>query len=60
MEKNFYLMFNVGKAKYCINYHDGVQTHKDGSPFYGIIIFSNKRKFMAEIKSMKKQGYVEK
>jgi hypothetical protein len=55
--KTYYIMYGVGSSKYTINYHDGVQTHKDGSPFYGIRLFSNKRKFEAAIKEMEREGY---
>lgn len=57
--KTFYLMYNIGKAKYTINYHDGVKTHKDGSPFFGIYIFKNKVKFNSKIKELKADGYIE-
>lgn len=57
--KNFNLMYNIGKAKYVINYHNGEDTHNDGSPFYGIKPFKNKRKFNQEISRLKKQGYTQ-
>lgn len=41
--KTFYQQDNIGKAKYTISFHDGVQTHKDGSAFFGIRIFRNKK-----------------
>lgn len=56
--KNYYEMFNVGRCKYLVSYHDGVKTHRDGSPFYDIAIFKNKRKKDAYIKSLIKSGYV--
>jgi hypothetical protein len=52
-------MHRIGMAKYVVNYHDGVQTHKDGSPFFGIEIFSNKKKLNKFITQLKKEGYVE-
>lgn len=55
--KDYNLMYNVGKAKYVINYHDGVSTHKDGSKFYDIAIFSNKKEFEKKIKELEKLGY---
>lgn len=58
MSKNYYIMFNVGKAKYVLNTHNGIDTHKDGSPFYGCEIFSNKKKLISRIKELQKQGYV--
>lgn len=59
MNKVYYIMHNVGKAKYVLNFHDGVQTHKDGSPFFGINIFKNKKKLAAEIKRLTELGYKE-
>lgn len=59
MAKNYYIMYNVGKAKYLLNTHNGVDTHKDGSPFYGCEIFKNKKKLQARIAELKKEGYVE-
>lgn len=57
--KQFNTQFNIGKVKYVINHHDGVQTHKDGSPFFGIYCFSNKRKFNSKIKDLIKEGYTQ-
>jgi len=50
---------NIGKAKYTVSDHDGVQTHKDGSPFFGIAIFKNKKKRDAHIKALVAKGYRE-
>lgn len=58
--KEFNLMFNVGRAKYVINYHDGKKLHKDGSRFFDILLFRNKRKFEKAIKNLLVDGYVEK
>jgi hypothetical protein len=59
MIKNYYTMDNVGSSKYSISDHDGVSTHKDGSPFYGMHLFKNKRKHNAKLKELKKAGYIE-
>lgn len=32
----------IGKAKYIVNFHDGVKTHQDGSEFWDIRIFRNR------------------
>jgi hypothetical protein len=48
---------NIGKAKYVVNFHDGVKQHKDGSPFFDIKIFTNKKKKAPFIKSLEEQGY---
>lgn len=44
--------YNVGHAKYVVNYYTG-QKHADGSEFYNIAIFRNKRvkdRFIRELK----------
>lgn len=45
--KKFNVMYGVGKTKYLVNYHDGIKTHNDGSEFYDIAIFKNKKKYRA-------------
>jgi hypothetical protein len=55
--KTFNLMYNVGKAKYVINYHNGIKKHKDDSPFYDIDIFKNKKYFNSFIKKLLLKGY---
>ena len=57
--KIYYTQMNVGKAKYVVNYHDGEKMHGDGSPFYDISTFSNKKAFMGFVKSLKRDGYEE-
>jgi len=57
--KRYNLKYNVGKAKYVVNFHDGVKKHKDGSDFFDIDTFKNKVKFNAFIKSLNEQGYVQ-
>ena len=57
MEYN--LRYNIGKAKYVVNFHDGKKTHKDGSKFFDIQIFSNKKNRDKFIKSLTTQGYKE-
>lgn len=59
MDKQFNTMANIGKAKYVVNYHDGIQTHKDGSPFFGIAIFKNKKKLAAFVAQLLNSGYAE-
>ena len=57
--KTFNLMYNVGKAKYVINYHNGIKKHKDGSDFFDIAIQSNKINHNNFIKRLVKEGYKE-
>ena len=60
MEKqDFYIMHNIGKCKYVLNYHTFGRYHKDGSMFYDCELFSNKKKLSARIAELKKAGYVE-
>lgn len=59
MKKTFYRQDNIGRAKYTVSSHNGVDTHKDGSPFFGINIFSNKKKLKQFIDSLIADGYVE-
>lgn len=42
MELKIKEMFGVGKAKYLVNYYTG-KKHEDGSEFYDVRIFKNKR-----------------
>lgn len=55
--KLFNTMGNIGRAKYVVNFHDGVKQHKDGSPFFDIEIFKNKVKRNAFVSGLQKQGY---
>ena len=57
--KTFYQKNNIGKAKYTISFHDGIQTHKDGSPFFGIAIFKNKVKLQQFRNELLTNGYTE-
>lgn len=57
--KDYYLMMNIGHAKYVVNFHDGVKTHKDGSKFYDINIFKNLPSLKAFIKELTEQNYKE-
>jgi len=57
--KEYYWQTNIGKAKYLVNFHDGVSTHKDGSEFYDLRIFRNKPAMEAFIKELSDKGYKE-
>ncbi len=52
-------MYNIGTTKYVINDHDGIQKHKDGSDFFGIYLFRNKKLFQKKIKELLKEGYLQ-
>jgi len=57
--KTFYEMENVGRARYTVNFHDGVSVHKDGSEFYALRIFSNRKAKDAFTKQLRADGYRE-
>jgi len=56
--KNYNIMHGVGSSKYLVNFHDGVNTHKDGSEFYDIKIFTNKKELKKFEKELLKEGYI--
>ena len=56
--KRYYIQYNVGRSRYVVNHHDGVKTHRDGSPFFDVAIFSNKRKCEAFVRDLKRDGFV--
>lgn len=55
--KRFYQRDGIGNAKYTVSAHDGVSKHKDGSDFYDIAIFKNKKDLEAYKKELISQGY---
>lgn len=56
VQKDYYISHNVGKAKYVVNYYRG-KKHSDGSKFYEIKIFKNKRRMEAFVKDLQRLGY---
>jgi hypothetical protein len=48
---------NIGNAKYAVFFHDGKQTYEDGSAFFDIRTFKNKKKRDLFIKSLRAEGY---
>lgn len=48
---------NVGKARYVVSFHTGAKFHQDGSPFFDIQIFTNKRDAARFTRSLDAQGY---
>ena len=49
---------NVGSAKYIVNHHDGVKTHRDGSPFFDINLFKNAKVRDMFTAALVKDGYI--
>lgn len=59
MNKNYWTIDNVGSTRYVVNFHNGVDTHDDGSPFYDMRGFSNRRVRDKFIRHLREEGYVE-
>lgn len=57
--KQYYTQENIGSCKYLVSFHDGISTYKDGSMFFDIKIFRNKKKRDSFIKQLKNEGYKE-
>ena len=57
-KKYYNTMFNVGKVKYLVNYHNGINKYSDGSAFYDVRSFKNKKEFNAFVKSLEQKGYI--
>jgi hypothetical protein len=57
--KKFYVQYGIGMAKYVVNHHDGIKKHDDGSSFYDIELFKNKKKLKEFVDNLKKEGYTE-
>src|SRR6056300_562834 len=56
-KKRFKRQDGIGKSKYTISYHDGKKKHKDGSDFFDIKIFKNKKDLSDFVGTLAKQGY---
>ena len=56
-EKMYHVMFSIGRAKYVVNYHDGVKTHGDGSRFFDMAIFRNKVDLNNFIDALERNNY---
>lgn len=56
--KRFKVDYNIGKVKYLVSYHDGIKKHNDGSDFFDIECFSNKKKLNSFINDLIDKGYV--
>ena len=56
-EKRYNIMYRVGRIKYLVSFHDGIQEHKDGSPFFDIKIFRNIKDLEKFEKELLGSGY---
>ena len=57
MTPHFYRQDGIGTAKYTVSYHNGTDKHKDGSPFYGIALFKNKKRLDRFVNQLTEEGY---
>jgi hypothetical protein len=48
----------IGRARHSVSFHDGVKTHKDGSPFFDLQIFKRSKDKEEFIRRLKTDGYV--
>lgn len=55
--KLYYQQDGIGQSKYTVSFYDGKKTHKDGSPFYDIAIFKNKKDLKSYIEKLESEGY---
>lgn len=55
--KEFSETQNVGKVRYVVSHHNGAKLHKDGSPFFDVATFQNKRKKARFVKGLLASGY---
>ena len=58
--KQYYIMCNVGAVRYLLNIYDGMSKHGDGSPFWDIQCFNNKKALAARVKQLESEGYARK
>ena len=55
--KTFRYNPQIGKSRHCVSFHDGAQTHADGSPFFNLRICGNKKKLALFLSELKQDGY---
>lgn len=55
--KKFSVQHGIGKAKYLVNFCTGEKFNSDGSLFWDIRIFKNKKKFNSFVKELRQAGY---
>ena len=56
-QKRYNQKNNVCKSKYVISYHDGKKKHKDGSDFFDIQTFRNKKDLAKFVNALHRGGY---
>ena len=56
-KKEYYEQDEIGTSKYTVSFNNGIDRHKDGSLFYHIQTFSNKREKNVFVKDLISKGY---
>lgn len=56
--KQYNITQNIGRCKYVVSYHDENKKHKNGSNFYDISIFTNKKLMNKFVNELIKDGYI--
>jgi hypothetical protein len=57
--KTFYVQ-TLGTAKYYVSFHNGVSRHNDGSDFFDMKIFKNKKSLNKFLTELRNDGYINK
>jgi hypothetical protein len=51
----YHVQENIGKARYVVNFSDGTKFNRDGSEFWDVAIFSNKKEMEQFIEELEQQ-----
>jgi hypothetical protein len=55
--KEYHYHYQIGRARHCVSYHDGIKRHNDGSPFFDLKICKNKPTLKKFLKKLEGEGY---
>ena len=56
--KKFRINSQIGNVRHSVSFYDG-STHKDGSPFWQLIVAKNKKELNQRVKELQDKGYFE-
>ena len=57
--KRFHTQYGVAKTKYLVSFHNGIKKYSDGSDFFDVKIFKNKKKLKIFTDDLRNNGYIE-
>jgi len=57
-KKRYNVKQNIGKSKFVVDFHDGKKKHRDGSDFFDMKIFNNKKDLEKFEKELKTKGFI--